>query len=46
MAYNVYHDPKDVMIGSAPFVVTLILMIVLLVLFPGIAMWLPNSVIG
>jgi tripartite ATP-independent transporter DctM subunit len=34
----------DVMIGSAPFVLTLIIMIVLLVLFPNIAMWLPNSV--
>ena len=34
----------DVMIGAAPFVVTLIIMIVLLVLFPNIAMWLPNSV--
>ena len=32
----------DVMIGSAPFVLTLMVMIVLLVLFPGIAMWLPN----
>ena len=32
----------DVMIGSAPFVLTLIIMIVLLVLFPEIAMWLPN----
>jgi len=35
----------DVMIGAAPFVLTLIVMIVLLVLFPNIAMWLPNLVI-
>lgn len=34
----------DVMIGSSPFVVTLIIMIVLLVMFPNIAMWLPNTV--
>ena len=32
----------DVMIGAAPFVLTLIVMIVLLVLFPEIAMWLPE----
>ncbi|MBW1696964.1 MAG: TRAP transporter large permease [Deltaproteobacteria bacterium] len=34
---------NDVMIGSAPFVLTLIVMIVLLVMFPGIAMWLPST---
>ncbi len=33
----------DVMFGAAPFVVTLIVMIVLLVLFPDIAMWLPKT---
>jgi TRAP-type C4-dicarboxylate transport system permease large subunit len=32
----------DVMIGAAPFVLTLIVMIVLLILVPEIAMWLPN----
>ena len=32
----------DVMIGAAPFVVALVLMIVLLVIFPDIAMWLPS----
>ena len=32
----------DVMIGAVPFVVTLVVMIVLLVLFPEIAMWLPE----
>ncbi len=32
----------DVMIGSAPFAVTLLLMIVLLTAFPQIALWLPG----
>jgi tripartite ATP-independent transporter DctM subunit len=32
----------DVMLGAAPFVLTLIVMIVLLTLFPDIAMWLPR----
>lgn len=32
----------DVMIGAAPFVITLVLMIVLMIIFPDIAMWLPN----
>ena len=32
----------DVMIGAAPFILTLIVMIVLLILVPEIAMWLPN----
>ena len=36
----------DVMIGAAPFVVTLVLMIVLLVIFPDIAMWLPGVFAG
>jgi C4-dicarboxylate transporter, DctM subunit len=31
----------DVMIGSAPFVVTLLIMIGLITAFPGIALWLP-----
>ena len=35
----------DVMIGASPFVLTLIIMIVLLVMFPNIALWLPNSVV-
>ena len=34
----------DVMIGAAPFVATLIVMLVLVILFPEIALWLPNSV--
>jgi C4-dicarboxylate transporter, DctM subunit len=33
----------DVIIGTAPFVVTLILMIGVLVLWPGLALWLPQS---
>ncbi len=32
----------DVMIGAAPFVITLVVMITLLILFPDIAMWLPR----
>jgi TRAP-type C4-dicarboxylate transport system permease large subunit len=32
----------DVMVGAAPFVTTLIVMILLLILFPNIALWLPN----
>ncbi|MGH8749244.1 MAG: TRAP transporter large permease [Burkholderiales bacterium] len=31
----------DVIVGSAPFVVTLMVMIALLIAFPGIALWLP-----
>jgi TRAP-type mannitol/chloroaromatic compound transport system permease large subunit len=30
------------MIGAAPFVITLVVMITLLILFPDIAMWLPR----
>jgi tripartite ATP-independent transporter DctM subunit len=32
----------DVMLGAAPFVVTLLLMTALLILFPQIALWLPQ----
>ena len=32
----------DVMIGAAPFVVTLLVMIVVISIFPGIALWLPS----
>lgn len=35
---------NDVIIGSLPFVVTLLLMIVLLMAAPDIAMWLPQAV--
>jgi tripartite ATP-independent transporter DctM subunit len=34
---------NDVLIGSAPFVATLLVMIALLVAFPGIALWLPRA---
>ena len=33
----------DVMIGAAPFVVTLLLMIAILIIFPELAMFLPNQ---
>ena len=32
----------DVMIGAAPFAVTLLVMIGILIAFPGLALWLPN----
>ncbi len=32
----------DVMIGAAPFVATIFVMILLLIAFPGLALWLPN----
>jgi C4-dicarboxylate transporter DctM subunit len=35
---------NDVLIGSAPFAVTLLVMIGLLVAFPDIALWLPKAV--
>ncbi|NLD70675.1 MAG: TRAP transporter large permease [Limnobacter sp.] len=35
---------NDVMAGSAPFVVAMLAMILLLALFPGIAMWLPGVI--
>ena len=34
---------RDVIVGTAPFIVTLALMIILIVAYPGIAMWLPNQ---
>ena len=33
----------DVMIGAAPFVIALMAMIALLIAFPGIALWLPET---
>ncbi|MEM7379349.1 MAG: TRAP transporter large permease subunit, partial [Pseudomonadota bacterium] len=33
---------SDVMIGAAPFVVTMVAMIALLLVFPDIALWLPS----
>ena len=35
-------DLSDVMIGAAPFVVTMIAMLALLLIFPDIALWLPG----
>jgi C4-dicarboxylate transporter, DctM subunit len=34
---------NDVLIGAAPFVVTLLVMVGLLVAFPGIALWMPET---
>ena len=34
---------NDVIFGALPFVLTLVVMIVLLVLFPDIALWMPNT---
>ena len=34
---------NDVIFGALPFVLTLVVMIVLLVLFPDIALWMPNA---
>jgi C4-dicarboxylate transporter DctM subunit len=35
---------RDVMIGSLPFAIALLVMIVVLVLFPDLALWLPRTV--
>jgi TRAP-type C4-dicarboxylate transport system permease large subunit len=37
-----YGSLNDVIIGAAPFVVALFLMIGLVTLFPGLALWLPS----
>jgi len=37
---------KQVLIGSLPFVGCMILAIVILCLFPGLATWLPTAVMG
>jgi TRAP-type C4-dicarboxylate transport system permease large subunit len=37
---------RDVAIGAVPFVVVMLLLIVLLVAFPGLALWLPNLFYG
>jgi len=37
---------KDILMGSLPFVVIMILFIVLLAIFPEIALWLPNKAMG
>ena len=36
----------DVIIGSAPFVVTLLIMVALLLAYPQIALWLPQTMAG
>ncbi len=43
VVHGIYPEGKlhDVMLGAAPFVLTLIVMIGLLIAFPGIALWLP-----
>ena len=37
---------SDVMYGTVPFFVMLVLLVVLLILFPGLALWLPNRMFG
>ena len=37
---------RDVMVGSLPFVLVMLLMIVLLIAFPGLALWLPDLYYG
>lgn len=34
---------SDVIVGTLPFIAAMVVMAVLLILFPGIALWLPNS---
>ena len=33
---------SDVMVGAAPFVITMFAMIALLLIFPDLALWLPS----
>ena len=35
---------SDVVVGCSPFVIVLVLMVTLLVAFPGLALWLPETV--
>jgi C4-dicarboxylate transporter DctM subunit len=37
---------KDILLGSLPFVVIMMLFIVILAIFPEIALWLPNKAMG
>lgn len=37
---------KDILMGSLPFVVIMVLFIVILAIFPQIALWLPNKAMG
>ena len=36
---------KDVMYGTLPFLIPMMMVIVLIILFPGIAMWLPGTML-
>jgi len=37
---------RDILLGSLPYVLVMLLAIVILCLFPGIATWLPNQMLG
>ncbi|MFM1827114.1 MAG: hypothetical protein RLY67_495, partial [Pseudomonadota bacterium] len=37
---------KDILIGSMPFVLLMLLSMVILSVFPQIALWLPNQMMG
>jgi len=37
---------RDILLGSLPYVLVMLLAIVLLCVFPGIATWLPNQMLG
>lgn len=37
---------KDVIIGTAPFFAIIVAFMLLLIAFPGIALWLPNLLFG
>lgn len=37
---------KTILIGSLPFVACMILAIIILCIFPGIATWLPEALMG
>jgi C4-dicarboxylate transporter, DctM subunit len=37
---------KDILLGSLPFVVIMMVFTVILAIFPGIALWLPNMAMG
>ena len=39
-------DLKTILVGSLPYVACMVVAIVLLTIFPGIALWLPNLVMG
>ena len=37
---------RDILMGSLPYALCMVLGILLLCLFPGIALWLPNLIMG